>query len=333
MKLDTTTLKSTPGDFFKKDAQTPLHQGFLAVGIPCTISTNCESILKAAVESFLPIEEGESEIGFRARFWVDVEDNRNSPWPRPHIRGWGHLVFAGFDTGSWILIDLHARRIIGRFSAKMGADRSHWKSVIFPMLMSIACGALGVAEIHGACVAQGENGLLLIGHSGSGKSTLSVTLAQQGFGFLSDDRTYCSVRGSQLTAWGLPTQLKLREDAADWFPQLRSAQLSEMKPGELAFRLQPEQHLNLTRVRMCEPRWLVFLEREDGADLDLTRMSSSTAAQILEDGLLAETPEAVEKQLRTIARLVELPSWLLRYGAQPPSVVGSVVAHCLEAGV
>lgn len=323
MKLNKTASKSNPSDFFKKDAQTPFHQQFFAAGVPFGIHTNCESVLQAAGESFLPNGDGVPENGFLAHFWVDAEDSRHSPWPKPHLRGSGHVVFAAFDVGSWILVDLLARRMIGRFSAQMGADRSHWKTVIFPMLLSVTCGSMGIAEVHCACVVQGPHGLLLVGKSGSGKSTLSVALAQNGFGFLSDDRTYCSVQGTRLTAWGLPTQLKLRKDAAAWFPKIRSAPLSETKPGELAFRLQPEQHLHLTRVRMCEPRWLVFLERKDGADFHWTRISPSTAANVLEEGLLAETPEAVEKQLNTIARLVELPCWQLCYGAQPPSLVST----------
>lgn len=315
------------GDFLKKEAQTPLHQLFLAAGVPCEIWTNSESILEAARESFLPVDEPRPAVEFRMRFWVDPEDTSQAPWPKPHVRGLEHLVFAGFDIGSSALVDLRARRAIGRFSSRMGADRAYWTTVVFPMLLSIAGGSAGIAEIHCACVAKGQNGLLLVGRSGSGKSTLSVALSQEGFGFLSDDRTYCSLREGRLSAWGLPTQLKLRGDAAAWFPELRDEERTDTPSGEQVFRLQPEPRLGINRIRGCEPRWLVFLERREGAEFHLSQMSSSTAAEMLEDGLLAELPATVEKQSQTIARLVELPCWLLRYGSQPPQAVSRELAY------
>jgi hypothetical protein len=318
---------SRSSDFLKKDAQTPLHQCFLAAGTPCEIWTNSESILEAACESFLPIEEPPSAVEFRMRFWVDAEYTSQSPWPKPHVRGLDHLVFAGFDSGSSALVDLHTRRIIGRFSSLMGADRAYWKTVIFPMLLSIVGGSVGIAEMHCACVARNQNGLLLAGPSGSGKSTITVALSQKGFGFLSDDRTYCSLQEGRLFAWGLPTQLKLRGDAAAWFPDLRDHELTDAQNGEQVFRLQPEHQLGLSRIQVCEPRWVVFLERGQIPEFQLSRISSSAAAEFVQGGLMAELPEAIEKQSATIAKLLELPCWLLRYGGSPQVVSSELARH------
>jgi serine kinase of HPr protein (carbohydrate metabolism regulator) len=63
-------------------------------------------------------------------------------------------------------------------------------------------------------VAKKQGGLLLVGPGRSGKSTLAVALARAGFAFLSDHRTFCSWRNGKLSAWGLATTLKLRDDAA-----------------------------------------------------------------------------------------------------------------------
>lgn len=296
-------------------------------GIGCEISTNSESILAAARESFLPVDKPASAIEFRMRFWVDEEQTSQAPWPKPYVRGLDHMVFAGFESGSSALVDLHTCRVIGRFSREMAADCDYWKTVIFPMLLSIVGGSIGIAEIHCACVAKDQNGLLLAGPSGSGKSTLSVALAQAGFGFLSDDRTHCSLREGLLLAWGVPTWLKLRGEATGWFPALRDQELTEIQNGEPVFRLQPEQRLGLKRVQRCEPRWLVFLERTQSSEFHLNRISSSAAAELVEEGLMAELPEAVEKQSKTIAQLLELPCWLLRYGGPPQAVSRKLIRH------
>jgi hypothetical protein len=94
------------------------------------------------------------------------------------------------------------RRVIGRFSASMAADHSYWKTVIFPILLTTIGASVGIAELHCSGVAKKQGGLLLVVPGRSGKSTLAVALAQAGFAFLSDDRTFCSWRNGQLLGVG-----------------------------------------------------------------------------------------------------------------------------------
>jgi len=75
-------------------------------------------------------------------------------------------------------------------SPATAADASYWETVIFPMLLTITGGTIGSAELHCACLARGDDGLLVAGPSGSGKSTLALSLAQIGFSFLSDAETF-----------------------------------------------------------------------------------------------------------------------------------------------
>lgn len=312
----------SPGssDFLKKNAETPLCGFFLAAGAICEVRTNSRSILDAAQDSFRSIEPPNAGADLRMRFWEDANDPSRGPWPNPYTRGLEHLVFAGFDSTSSALIDLHRHRIVGRFSQAMAADTSYWQTVIFPMLISIASGSLGIAEIHCACVARAQKGLLLAGPSGSGKSTLSVALARTGFGFVSDDRTYCSHREATLSAWGLPVSLKLRADATTWVQALRGKPPEDMQNGEPVFRLNPEHQLGLKRLQFCDPRALVFLEREEASEFRLHRVSSFKASALLQRDLMAELPEALQLQSRTIAKLAELPCWHLRYGGRPDFV-------------
>jgi predicted ATPase len=312
---------SGSNDFLKKNAETPLCGFFLAAGAICEVRTNSRSVLEAAQASFVVIEPSDAGADLRMRFWVDANEFSPGPWPKPYARGLEHLVFAGFDSTSSALIDLHSHRIVGRFSEAMAADISYWQAVIFPMLLSIAGGSLGIAEIHCACVARAQKGLLLAGPSGSGKSTLSVALARSCFGFVSDDRTYCSHREARLSAWGLPACLKLRADATTWFHELRGKTPDDIQKGEPVFRLNPEDHLGFKRVPFCDPRTLVFLERDVGVtEFRLQRISSSEASALLDRELMAELPEARRLQSRTIAKLAELPCWHLRYSGRPESV-------------
>jgi len=266
-------------------------------------------------------------VDFSVRFWVDYTNSAPELWPKPRVRGLNHLVFAGFDSGSSMLADLRGRRVIGRFSAPIGNDCSYWKTVVFPVLLTITGAALGIVELHCSCVAKQQKGLLLVGAGRSGKSTLAVALAQEGFGFLADDRTFCSWQKGKLSAWGLATTLKLRSDAGKHFRELQAKQPKYLPNGERGFRLEPELALGLERVRRCAPRLLVFLERSETPGFCLTNLPSEEARARLEQDLMAELPDAALAQMEVIEKLAELPCRLLRYGGRPQSVAKKLAGY------
>jgi len=230
------------------------------------------------------------------------------------------------------MIDLRTRRAIGRFSPAMGSDIAFWKTVILPILLSVMGASVGITELHCACVVRDASGFLLAGRSGSGKSTLALALAQAGFAFLSDDRTYLSNCEGRLFAWGLPTLLKLRPDAMVWFPEIADLAIPFAWNKERAFQIDPSLQLGLERAQRCEPRGLIFLERLEHPAFDLNVLPRSEAAARLEEDLIAEAPEAVEKQLGMIATLVELPCWRLAHGG-PPGVVAQELGRRWRTGL
>jgi hypothetical protein len=315
------------GDFLCKDAETPLCEHYTAAGAICRFSTNSEPLLEAARESFLQIAGFPGSVDFSVRFWVDHRDSAQPPWPKPYVRGLDHLVFAGFDSGSSMLADLRTCRVIGRFSEGIANDRNYWKTVIFPILLTVVGASVGITELHCACVAKDQKGLLLVGPGRSGKSTLAAALAQSGFGFLSDDRTFCSWREGKLWAWGLATTLKLRCDAGAYFGELQGEKPTALHNGERGFRLDPELDLGLERVRRCEPRLLVFLERRENSTFSLTSMSPDEAAARLEEDLVEESPDAAARQMDVLRRLVDLPCRLLHYGGWPRDVAKKLAIH------
>ncbi len=308
------------GDFLRRDVETPLTEHFLMAGVVGAISTNCQTILTAARHCFPRLEVPTGEPGLRLRFWVDPQGTTESSWRKPFCRGLDHLVFAGFDSQSAMLVDLPGRRAIGRFSPAGAADAARWQVVIFPIVISLMGAAVGVTELHCACVSREGRGLLLAGPSGAGKSTLALALAQAGFALLTDDRTYLSSRGDRLTAWGLATPIKLRPDAVAWFQELQDAARHAPLDEEQALRIDPTRAMGIQRLRACEPQALVFLDRQDHATFELSPMAPSEAAAQLAGDLMVEPPDAAEKQQRMIAELVERPCWRLRHGGTPQAV-------------
>lgn len=311
-------------DFLHTHAETRLCEHYTAAGAVCSLSTNCEHVLEAARGSFLPVETTSGPVDFHLRLWVDDADSSQPPWPKPYVRGIDHCVFLGFDSGSSMLADLRARRVIGRFSAVMARDTTHWRSVIFPMLLSILAGSVGLVELHASCVARDQQGLVLIGPSRSGKSTLAMALTEVGFRLLSDDRTFCSFNRGKLWAYGLPRPLKLRRDAAFWFEEFRDREPVDVQGGEDVFYCEPNRRLGRSSFPACEPRALLFLERLESPGFSAMPIGRTEIRSRIERDLLAETPAAIQKQEETMEPLLALPSWHLRYGGRPQEIAQQI---------
>lgn len=313
-------------DFLHKDAETTLCEHYMAAGAVCSLATNSEQVLEAARSTFLPLESPPSAVDFSMRFWVDGNDEARLPWPKPYVRGLDHMVFAGLDPRSSLFADLRTRRVLGRFSAAMAADTRHWKTIIFPMLLSIVAGAVGLVELHASCVAKDQLGLILLGPSQSGKSTLAMAFTEAGFQLLSDDRTFCSLTHGQLQAWGLPRPLKLRREAASWFDDLRGQEPTDAQNGERVFHFEPKQR----SVTKCNPQLLVFLERQEQCGFSVIPMKRGDARSRIEKDLMAETPEAIRKQAGCIDQLLSLPRCLLRYGGRPQVIADQLAPFFLN---
>ncbi len=306
-------------DFLHKYVETPLHEQYIAAGALCRLSTNSDAVLQAARQTFAQIqgEPSPPRTDFSLRLWVDERDHAQPPWPKPYLRGCGHLVYMGLDGKSSILADLARQRLFGRVSSGIASDAKHWRATIFPMLMSIVAGSVGLVELHASCVAnQSGAGLLLLGQGRSGKSTLAKAMLNAGFRVLSDDRIFCSVQDDRLRAYGLPRPIKLRQDAGAWFGEYRDLTPTHMQNGEPVF------HCNSSTLKglPCEPAVIVCLERI-GEGFCISRMKRSELKQLIESDLLPESPDSIDEQMKVIDRLAELPCWRLQYGARPEIVV------------
>lgn len=325
------------GDFLKRSAENNFCRNYVAGATTCSLSTNSELLLETAGDTFQQTELPPNQIDFSMRFWIDIVDKAQAPWPRPYARGLGHLVFAGFDSRGSFLADLRTRRVIGRFSPAMAGDSGYWKTIIFPMLFSIMAGSVGLVELHASCVSRGDLGIILAGSSRAGKSTLAMALSQAGFGLISDDRVFCSQMDRQVLAWGLPRPLKLRPEAATWFEELRGRQPGDIQNGERVFYCYPKQH----RTAECEPRLIVFLERLENGESERTSfemipIEPNEALARLKADLLAETSKALEDQEKSLRGITHLPCFLLRYAGHPQRIaerlIGSFAEICDSSG-
>jgi hypothetical protein len=214
----------------------------------------------------------------------------------------------------------------------MAQDAEYWKYVLFPVLLGSCSAAIGITPLHCACLVRNRVGLLLGGDSGAGKSTLALSLALKGFAFLSDDWTYFKRSSSGVTAWGLPTVVKLLPDAVKYFPELMSVEPHTSLNGELAFEVDPVSRFGVKQSRDCEVGRVVFLERtEESGEAVFTRISSDEAfSRFVID--LETLPLYISSmricQLETVKNIVSRECWVLRHRASPDSVARKIEQFC-----
>lgn len=242
---------------------------------------------------------------------------------RPHFRGLGHMVTASFGEGNVFVFDLARRKIIATISAEVAADQEFWDRILLPIALGVLGPAVGVVPVHAACLTFNGEGMLIAGDSGAGKSTLSVALAQNGFGYISDDWSYLAVNGGRIVAHGMSVPAKLLPDAVHHFPALARHSLAPALNEELAYELSLSEigaHVRLC----CEPRWFFFLERTADSCCRLQPVCGDEARRYVErsvERLPPELSEMIRSRAVVIEQISRLPCWKLSYGGPPETGV------------
>jgi hypothetical protein len=321
----------TEGDFLRMAVKTPLRANYLAAGIDLGIETNLAAILGIAQDSF---EQTFAALGKKEdillRLWVDEESSADDRRTKAYFRGLGHLVFAGFDEKNSLLINLRDRSAAGRFTPGLANDAQFWRTILFPSVLTILGPTVGLTPLHCACVSWNGSGLLLAGESGSGKSTLALALAQAGFDFLSDDRTLIGDRNGRILAWALSPEMRHSAGAVAHFPALKEIDHYQIWKGEPVFRFDPVKTFGLRRAELCEPRWIIFLERQSEPAFTLEEIDPEEAVRRLKKDLHRQALTTAEREWRTIDLLSRKECRMLRYGGDPHTVAGAL--RCLIEG-
>lgn len=318
------------GDFLKQDVQTPFRAGYLAAGIRLGIETNSRTLLAAARDNLDPADPNLADV--RLRIWVEDRPGPEDTCVAPYFRGLGDLVFSGYGDQGSLLVNLRDRRGAGRLTRTLVGRDEFWKTIFFPSVLAILAPSVGLTSLHSACVSSGGRGLLLVGGTRAGKSTLSLALCQNGFDYLSDDRSLLGRAEGELRVWALSPEMKQRPESVRHFPELSRLQPTPAPDGDRAYRFDPTAELGIRRVRACRPAWIVFLERTPESLFSLTGICADEAAVRLRVDLHRESGEAAERRRGILEELVGCPSYVLRYGGDPRAIAGALRHVCLQGG-
>jgi hypothetical protein len=299
--------------------ETALHYSMdlCFAGAGCDLRTN-SSCLARGLER-LSLSTGDTVPGgFKMRVVVDESSDEGAG--EPHFRGLRHVVTASFGRSNVFVFDILRRTLSASVSTALARDDRFWKEKLIPITLGVLGAAMGLVPVHCACLELDGDGLLIAGVSGAGKSTLSVALSEDGFNYVSDDWTYISRHRNEIVAHGTSAPVKLLPDSVEHFQRLQGHRLQRSMNGELAYEVDIAEAFGARVERACDPRWLVFLERTQGAGAVFAPISPEEARSYVNSSVERLPPqlhEAVAMREQTIERVAMLPGWRFRYGGTP----------------
>lgn len=289
-------------------------------GAMCILRTNSQ-ILVNTLRKWRSAKALREPRSFEMRVLITCKKDQGPR--RHHFRGLGHLVTASFSEANIFVFDLARREVVATISEELAADHDFWDRILLPIAMGVLGPAVGVVPVHAACLALDGGGILIAGDSGAGKSTLSVALAQNGFGFVSDDWSYLAVDSGQVVAHGMSVPAKLLPDAVKHFPSLAGRSLALALNEELAYELCPAD-LGARLQDSCEPQWFFFLERAPEPGCRLQPVCGDEARRYVErsvERLPPELSDIISARSSVIQQVSRLSCWKLSYGGPPEMAV------------
>ena len=307
----------------------PLHGHFSAAGSRWSVRSNSLEVVQAVAETF-PRLSHRGRVTLTVDIYVNQNAGTHALWNVPQFRGRDHLVFADYGPAACMLADLQARHVIGWFAPATAQDVSYWKRIILPILLGVTAPVVGVTALHCACLQYRGEGLLITGESGAGKSTLSFELARRGLDFISDDWTYFSRKGTEVLAWGLPTNIKLLPDSVSHFPELQHHVPTIHLNGELALEVTPKD-AGAKRSICSRPGRILVLERQTGLGFEAARLSPNEIGAYFQQslerlpGCMAKSRES---QLATVRALAQVEAWHIRCGGSPQEIATHILQFC-----
>jgi hypothetical protein len=301
--------------FFANDpllraASLPLAAEFFPSGFRLIVKTNSRDVLAAAAECW---------SGYVREFQCEpvelhvIARPEGALSPEPAYRCQRHLFSVIGDADNFAVADLERLFSFAVVSTKTAADHTWLRWFFVEAVVYTLLAQRHAVPVHGACVARNGSGILLGGSPGAGKSTLSFACAREGWTFLSDDCTWLLPDSDGREAVGRPREARFRPDAPRLFPELEGFAERARPNGKIGLAVRLSEFPRIRTASRCAIRGVAFLDRTRAGVAGIEKMRISEALE----GLLRDRPSygsAVDaRHERTILRLVELPSYRLRY--------------------
>ena len=229
---------------------------------------------------------------------------------------WREFYLADFGSKGVLLLHIPEGVGMGIFPNASCIHPRILSNFIFLTGLSEILRSRGLYPVHGAGLANGEQGILIPGFTGSGKTTLSIALLRKGFRFLSDDRSLLRENEAGFELLAFPEGLDVTGKTISFFPEIREklGGFSETSLHKRTFRVESVYPDTLTR--RCSPKTLIFPKIAERTFSRLEPISRMEAIErFLPHSLLVFDQGIAEKQFYFLCQLVQkMDCYRLHFG-------------------
>lgn len=300
-----------PQDALLSDMDLPLRRTFFPLGYAVDIVTNDASVLNAAQESF-----GHRKLrrfaGIPAiRIGVHPAGTSRTP-PEPIRRQYNHLYSLVADGDHQALLDLRSCTSFVWITDAAARDRLYFRYNFLEKVVYLLLGASVVTDLHAACVARNERGVLLCGDSGAGKSTLAYACARAGWAYTSDDTSYLINQSAKPRVIGHAHRARFRPSARDLFPELVGRSLTPRMEGKPSLEVPIAELPVANAVAETAVHAVVYLRRDSGTRAQLIPLPKGAATECFRRELYS-AGEVRARHTRILAVFADIPAYELHY--------------------
>jgi len=308
-----------PIDPLRRFRATPLRTDLVLMGKRIRIETDSSIVLKHVAESFWrPEPEANDSPQFLWRIVCEQREEAPYSWPPMTAFSDRSLRYISVGQRSFIAVDLQAREAVGILPEFLAMDPIGFSSVFLSSLLYLTSPALGLTPVSAACVAKGDQGLLLFGPPNSGKTTSSYWARKHlGLEFHADQAVFLELDSGKIRAWGEFWPAAFRPETATYLPEL-SALARPFHYRDRSFLCIDKRASLSGNAGSVVPAACIFLERCSHETPRLIPLSGEETTirfdltmPFKEDAGSREDREAVFQVLQ------QLPSYRLLYGDDP----------------
>jgi hypothetical protein len=321
----------------RRQSQPAYGVDFRIFGVPFRLSSNDERALAAAhLSSRLYSTAPPSS---RAAFSIQIvlRDHPQTPGPPPEdldrcLQNAGDADWLNLHYGSWgsCFVNMAAGWAVAVLAPELAGRPDLISRFMLNTVINNFLTRHGFSMLHTTALVKKGRFLLLMAPHGSGKSTTAMRLMLAGYSVLSDSQVYVAFPDGKLQLTGFPVgRLKLREDMASRFPQVKEYLTPELVRDEIKYildlyRFVPERVFD----RAASPATvdLFLLERNGKGETDLSPAPPGALWEaIVHNSLHYDAPGVWADHLSRVQKLLErVRGHHLSLGARADGIVEAV---------
>lgn len=288
-----------------------LRQTFYPLGFPLLLETNSAEVMAAAEEGWHEFRQEFDTLPMRLCLGV-LDTDEPVLTLKSVFSTREHLASLFADAQNFIVCDFRENFTFGWVTRGMAMDHSLLRYRFLIPGAQMMAEQMALAPLHAALVVKDGTGVMLCGDSMAGKSTLAYACARAGWCYVTDDGTFLVRGDSGRYALGDFTNLRLREDAAQLFPEL-SNRLAVVRPnGKVGLDI-PTRELPIQTLHGHSVDHVVYLNRRDCTGTTLESYPRELAMDAWKQHIQFGTKAVRVAQMQCHQRLFSAGMWSMKY--------------------